>query len=83
MNYLDFLHIVSSHRKHLYWAAGVPISVGKSKGRQIYFDYSQVFLSRDTGPVSEKNEIAITNKEVDPKWAVKEVFIMFNSEVNK
>lgn len=83
MNYLNFLQIVSGHKKYLDWIAHEPISAGKSKGRQIYFDYSQVFLSRDIGPASDKDEIVITKEEVDPRWAVKEVFVMFNDGRNK
>ena len=81
MNYVEFLFIVSSHKKYVDWASEVPIDIDGNKGRLIYFENLHAYLSKDIGP--GKPDIVITKREVDSKWAVREVFMAFDKGVNK
>lgn len=80
MTYKHFLQLVTAHKKYKDFVADTPIDIRGSKGRQMYLEDDKALLSKDIGPGPD--EIDITSKEVETKWAVREVFEALPKGVN-
>ena len=80
MTYKQFLLLVTAHKKFKDFVMNAPIKVREVTGRHIGLENEKVFLSKDIGPGPE--ELEITNREIDSKLAVKEVFEALPKGIN-
>lgn len=81
MNYLELLLILKPNKDNPDYVFDIPIDIMGSKGRTIYMDTSgHVYLSKDIGPGLD--EIDITNKIINKRQIIHEVFTSLAKGVN-